>query len=274
MLIAQISDTHIVQKGSHWVSEPATETDDRLVQVVSFINELNPLPDVVLLTGDATDFGDHSAYEHLKELLQPLKIPLFAIPGNHDLRENFRTAFQSESYMPKHGFIQYAIEDFPLRLIGLDSLVEGKGHGLLCEERISWLIKTILANSEKPALLFFHHPPFKTGMKIFDEIICNFPSSFESFIRNNQQIVGIICGHYHHLCLSTFGNKPCFIAPSVAPVHYIGHPLDEEVSAIELEDPAVTLHRWNPETHTLVSHVRRIKKDYKRLDWNIIKQNI
>jgi 3',5'-cyclic-AMP phosphodiesterase len=83
MLIAQITDSHIVPKGAHWKNEPETEIASRLSQAIDFLNSLNPRPDVVIFTGDAVDEG------HFRELIEPLKIPLFVIPGNHDDRVHF-----------------------------------------------------------------------------------------------------------------------------------------------------------------------------------------
>jgi len=38
MLIAQITDAHIVPKGTHWKGEPATEIPDRLTRAVACLN--------------------------------------------------------------------------------------------------------------------------------------------------------------------------------------------------------------------------------------------
>ena len=48
------------------------------------------------------------------------------IPGNHDTRQSLREAFLSERYFPDDGYLYYAIDDYPLRLIALDTLVTGK----------------------------------------------------------------------------------------------------------------------------------------------------
>ena len=269
MLIAQITDTHLVEKNCHWLSEPATETRERLLQAVHYINELNPIPDIVILTGDATDTGSQEAYIHLKELLNHLKVPIYLIPGNHDDREQMRKAFSS-SYMPKIGFLQYVIDNSSVRIICLDTLVEGKDHGLICPERFCWLEKSLREKPEKPALIFMHHPPAKTGFKLFDSMLCNVPAQFESLIRNTKHLLGIYSGHYHHLCITSYGGKACFIAPSIAPIHYLAHPNDMHVTALELEEPSVTLHFLN-EDNIMTSQVTRIKQDFQRIDWKIIK---
>src|SRR5438477_2286429 len=96
-------------------------------------------PDVAVVTGDLVDHGEPPEYEHLRALLAPLAMPVFVIPGNHDAREPLRAAFAADGYLPTDGFLQYAIEDYSVRLIGLDTLIPGQGGGLLCAEQLAWL---------------------------------------------------------------------------------------------------------------------------------------
>lgn len=270
MLIAQITDTHIVEKGKDWLNEPATKTSERLSKAVSYINSMNPLPDAVLLTGDASDTGTADAYRHLKTLLAPLKAPLYIIPGNHDQRNELREAFKDLPYMPKEGFIDYVIDEFPLTLIGLDTLIEGENGGIICRERFDWL-KGVVRNNGKPKLIFMHHPPAKTGYRLFDSILCSVPDGFKEFICEQKELVALLAGHFHHFCLSSYGNKPCFIAPSIAPVHYFANPQDDFVTALEIKEPAIALHKWH-EGSFLTSHIINLQDDYLRIDWSTIKK--
>lgn len=271
MLIAQITDTHIVAKGEHWLGEPATKTSERLQKAITFINQMNPLPDVVLLTGDASDSGSQASYYHLREILDELRPPLYIIPGNHDSREELRRSFENHSYMPKEGFIQYRINDFPLSLIGLDTVIKGTDAGEICETRFAWLKKAMQAD-DKPKLIFMHHPPVKIGYKVFDSINCAVPIDFERSLSSQNKLLGIVTGHYHHFFLAAYANKPCFMAPSVAPVHYFANPEDDHVTALELREPSITLHKWHGEK--LISQFIRIKDDYLRIDWGSIKENL
>lgn len=272
MLIAQITDTHIVDKNGHWLSVPSTKTSERLARVVSYINELQHRPDVVLLTGDVSDTGTQASYLHIKELLEPLKTPLYVIPGNHDCRQEMRKAFFSESYMPAEGFIHYTIDTYPVRLIGLDTHVSGEDFGQLCEERLGYLHQAISKKDKKPSLIFMHHPPAKTGNKLFDLINCKTTLQFEKLIGQQDNLLGIVTGHYHHLCVTSCQGRLCFIAPSVAPVHYFANPEeDDHVTALELEDPAITFHQWHG-GNVMTSQVVRLKEQNHRIDWELIKK--
>jgi Icc protein len=59
-------------------------------------------------------------------------MPVFVIPGNHDMRE----AFGREGYLPRAGFLHYAIEEYPLRIVALDTHIPGEHGGPLCAERL------------------------------------------------------------------------------------------------------------------------------------------
>jgi 3',5'-cyclic AMP phosphodiesterase CpdA len=264
MIIAQISDTHIVPKGQDWKSLPETKVADRLKLIVKNLNSLNPKPDVVLHTGDAIDDGGLVAYNYLKEILEPLTMPYYVIPGNHDDREDMQAAFQHANYMPSEGFINYVIDDYDIRLIALDTVIPHETEGLLCEERVKWLQKALEQDTQKPTLIFMHHPLTKTGQKLLDKVKCYVPDGFESFITGFPNIVGIISGHYHKSCASIFGGTLCFVGPSVAPVHYFEKASDEETKVIELVRPSFVLHKWLDDTH-LVSEVVQTLEAENRL---------
>src|SRR4249920_2791088 len=137
MLMAQISDMHLKPPGE--LLYKRVDTAGFLRRAVAHLNALDPAPDLVLATGDLVDGGKREEYALLREVLGPLKMPVYLIPGNHDAREAMREVFADHSYLPPSGFLQYTIEDRPVRLIALDTLEPGKSWGELCEERLDWL---------------------------------------------------------------------------------------------------------------------------------------
>lgn len=66
-------------------------------------------------------------------------MPVFLMPGNHDSRDLIRQVFSEHAYLPAQGFLQYTVEDYPLRLIMLDTNVPGEGRGELDRTRLQWL---------------------------------------------------------------------------------------------------------------------------------------
>ena len=106
MLIAQISDMHISTPGSR--NDRVFRTAEHLARAVAHLNGLQPRPDLVLATGDLVERGEVNEYERLREILAPLALPLFLIPGNHDDRRNLSNVFANHAYLPRNGdFVQY-----------------------------------------------------------------------------------------------------------------------------------------------------------------------
>ena len=99
MLIAQISDTHILARDS---AHPSRERRENwLRQCVADINQQEP--DVVIFTGDTVQHGRPDEYAVLRELLSPLEPPLYVVPGNRDDSANLRTAFGDNRYVAGAG---------------------------------------------------------------------------------------------------------------------------------------------------------------------------
>ena len=170
MIVIQLSDPHILAPGELLYGR--FDTAEFLARAVAEINRLEPLPDVAVITGDLVDHGEPAEYEHLRALLSPLAMPVFVIPGNHDAREPLRAAFAADGYLPADGFLQFTIENYPVRLVALDTLIPGEAGGLLCSERLAWLDHALASAPARPVLLMMHHPPFLTGIDACTGRVC------------------------------------------------------------------------------------------------------
>ena len=261
MIVAQLSDPHVVAPGNA-LRGPAgfgpVDTAGFLARAVAAINRLAPLPDVVLLTGDLVDKGDPGEYAHLRSLLEPLAMPVFVIPGNHDVRDPLRAAFAGGRYLPADGFIQYAIEDYPLRLVALDTLVAGKHHGELCADRLAWLDRILAAAPERPTLVFMHHPPFATGIAYMDKYGLEGADGLAAVIARHPQVERILCGHLHRTIDRRFAGTVAGTAPSTA--HQIDlNLLPDAPLCFKFEPPGYQLHLWR-EGSGLVTHTAVIEQ--------------
>lgn len=253
MLIAQISDLHIKPPGR--LAYEKVDTAAMLRACVAELAALDPRPDLVLITGDLVDVGSAEEYAHLTDILAPLPMPIVAVPGNHDGREGFRAAFSEGGHLPATGFLQFAIDRGPLRVIGLDTLDEGRGGGLLCTERLDWLAATLEAAPDRPTLIAMHHPPFATGIAHMDAIGLDGAEAFAAIVARHPQIEAIVCGHLHRSITATVGGRRAMTIPS--PAHQVALDLTPAgPSAFRMEPPGYCLHAWVD--GRLVSHTATI----------------
>jgi 3',5'-cyclic-AMP phosphodiesterase len=199
MIIAQISDTHISLDSAR-----NRETEAALQRAVRHLMNLPVLPDVVIVSGDCTDNGRVEEYERFKALLQPLTMPVYVIPGNHDDRVHLQNVFGTQGSSPLSDFVQYVIDDYPVRLIALDTNLPGKAEGILCHERLSWLEAQLADAPQKPTLLFMHHPPFTTGLNVVDNIGLKKRESFASIVARYSNVECIAAGHVHWVMQQRF----------------------------------------------------------------------
>ena len=250
MLIAQITDTHIRLPGR--LAYRKVDTAAMLRTCVRELMVLDPRPDLIVHTGDLVDFGDDAEYAHLREILAPLAIEIIAIPGNHDARDPMRRAFPDHTHLPRSGFLQFAVQRGPLRLVGLDTLVPGAGGGALCSDRLGWLDTTLGVEPDVPTLVLMHHPPFITGIAHMDRIGLAGREDFAAIVARHPQIQAILCGHVHRSIHARVGGRAAMICPS--PAHQVALDLTEDgPSAFRLEPPGYMLHRW--QDNQLISHV-------------------
>lgn len=253
MLIAQITDLHIFQD-----RKPAyglIDTARFLEEAVAHILALPTLPDVVVATGDLVDKGSANEYAILRDILTPLPMPLYLMPGNHDARETLRDGFPEHAYLRQNpDWIQYVIEDHPLRLITLDTLVPGKGHGVLCADRLAWLDSRLAEGGDRPTIVMLHHPPFKTGIAHMDRMgLLEGAEELGGIVARYPNIERILCGHLHRPIQIRWNGTLVSIAPSTA--HQINLDLREDgPPAFIMEPPALHLHDWRPEVGLVTHH--------------------
>ncbi|HEY6980060.1 phosphodiesterase [Reyranella sp.] len=254
MLIAQISDMHVTAEGT--LLYKRIDTAGYLERAVAHVLGLDPRPDLVIATGDLVDGGKPDEYARLRRLLEPLPMPVYLIPGNHDAREPLRAAFPDHRYLPADGFLQYAIESPPLRLIGLDTLVAGKPYGELCEERLGWLAARLGEHPDVPTLIFLHHPPFDCGIEAFDRARLNKgDAALADLVSRHRNVERVMCGHVHRPIQMRWAGTMASIAPSTA--HQATLDLhDGAPLSMMMEPPGLALHYWK--AGGLVTHVSYI----------------
>ena len=253
MLIAQITDMHIKPEGV--LAYKRVETAGFLARAVDHILHLDPRPDVVLATGDLVDGGTDEEYARLRRLLAPLPIPVYLIPGNHDERAAMRRVFTDHAYLPRDGYIQYVVDEGPVRLVALDTLLPGEGGGLMDTDRVAWLDARLGEARTKPTLIFMHHPPFKTGIAYMDSIGLQGTDALADVVRRHPQVERVVCGHLHRSIQSRWAGTVASTAPSTA--HQLVLDVREDADlGYTLEPPGYALHLWRD--GTLVSHVATV----------------
>lgn len=253
MLIAQISDPHVQPRGGLY--HKVVDSNAMLANAVRHLNTMTPRPDLVILSGDIVDKGTGAEYDMAREILAPIDMPLRVIPGNHDEREAFRTAFADHTYLPTSGPHSYVISDMgPLRIVALDVTVPGEHYGLIDDSRAVWLERALAEEPERPTLIMMHQPPFDTGIPYMDPYACRNGQRMAEIVARFPKVERIVCGHMHRAMQVRFGGTLLCTAPSTTTT--IALQLHEGATdTTYLEPPALLLHHWKADTGLITHHI-------------------
>ncbi|MCB2077859.1 MAG: metallophosphoesterase [Novosphingobium sp.] len=241
MIIAQISDTHIALD-----TEDAGSRIRDFERTIADINSLDPAPDLIFHTGDIVHNGRADEYAEAVRILGKAKVPVFVIPGNKDDRANLRAAFADKGYLdPTSPHIDYTVEDYPVRLIAVDTLHTGSNKGDFCEARARRLVEAIDADTSRPIAVFAHHPPFMVQV---GPVGLNFetPEMMERLRRAMQRsprVVRAFCGHVHRGTFGEVGAITTTVMPSVATSLRWG-----DYPPFMQDRPVYHIHRYDPKT--------------------------
>jgi 3',5'-cyclic-AMP phosphodiesterase len=239
MIIAQISDTHIA------LDTPDADQRIRDFELtVADINALDPAPDVIVHTGDIVHNGRQDEYAQAVATLAKASAPVYVLAGNKDNRANLGRAFSARGYLaPDSDFIDYAIDDYPVRLIALDTLSSGSNKGDFCPERVRRLINLIDADTTKPIAVFTHHPPFEVTVGP-DPLHFETPEIMSRLCRALQhsgRVVAVFSGHVHRAAMGHIANIPATVMPCIATTLRRG-----EYPAPMRIRPVYQVHRFDP----------------------------
>ena len=252
MIVAQITDLHL----GFEPDVPDELNRQRLDRVIAVLAGIEPQPDLLLVTGDVVEHGDVKSYAQFREAIAALSFPVCLAMGNHDDREAYRQVFPRAP--SSDGFIQYAIEDHPVRVLVLDTLETGRHGGGFCEVRAAWLKARLEEAPERPTLIALHHPPIETGHSWMTENPnAAWIKRLKACIDGRSNIVALVSGHLHRPVVTRWAGTVLAVCPATAPLVALDFkPMDPDAPdgrpMIVTDEPWFALHYWNG--RELVSH--------------------
>ncbi|MBD5633424.1 MAG: phosphodiesterase [Candidatus Eremiobacteraeota bacterium] len=243
MIVAQLSDTHVVRPGTTYFG---IETARYLSDAIAALNQLDPRPDVVIVTGDLVNFGHDAEYVRFAELMSASRIPYYVIPGNHDDRDRMRAVLPSATYGGStDARVRFAIDDFEVRLICIDSTAPRPWPGATLDAAtLAWFEVTLANAPQKATIVCLHQPPFRTGLHYLDAFGFGGARRLRRAIGAHPNVGRVICGHIHCVRSARIGNALAQSAPSTSP-QVVPELFERRAFALRHEVPGFALHGWD-----------------------------
>jgi Icc protein len=152
----QISDSHI------GFDKPAnTDVTATLREAIAKIKASPEPPSFVLHTGDLTHLSKPSEFDTLQQLMSELSLPVFYVPGEHDVLADDGRSFLQRFGEGTLGAGWHSFDKDGVHFIGLVNVVDLKAGGLgtLGRDQLAWLEKDVKhLKSSTPIVVFAHIP--------------------------------------------------------------------------------------------------------------------
>jgi 3',5'-cyclic-AMP phosphodiesterase len=188
--VVQISDTHLFANPNQQLLELTTL--DSFTAVLKSLHQLQLNPDLLLLTGDLSQDETQLSYEHLRNLVEPLSIPTYWLPGNHDqyplMEETLNGGCISTQKVFQRGGWNFIL---------LNSMMPGQVYGELSADSLNGLDQQLANFPNHPTLIALHHPPCSIGSNWMDRINLRNSSALFEVIDRYKQVKLVLFGHIH-----------------------------------------------------------------------------
>ncbi len=175
-------------------------------KIIDKINNLKPLPDFVLSTGDIIAGYTHNKklldkeFYSFKKTIEKLKVPYYNAPGNHEISNNeyalekYKEIFP---YLPGNK-LYYSFNYRGAHFIALNT-EEIYNEGRICCEQFKWLKHDLEKNKKaKHIFVFFHRPLYPVAGHIGSSLD-EFPEDRDTLVNllKKYKVDYVFCGHEH-----------------------------------------------------------------------------
>ena len=167
-------------------------TYESLAAVLKHYADSGWTADIVVVTGDLIQDDSAEAYENFRRLLEPLALPVFCLPGNHDVRELMRDALST----PPFSYCESVERDGWLVTL-IDSCVTGTAGGAISADEYRRLDRQLTATTAANVMVCLHHPPVPMGSKWLDTVGLAGGDAFIERLAAFDAVKLAIFGHVH-----------------------------------------------------------------------------
>mgnify|MGYP006420480225 FL=1 len=200
--LIQISDCHIDDQPMVM----GVNSQDNLKKIIQQISLVDF--DALLISGDLTHNGGIKSYQILKEILLPIKKPMFVIAGNHDNANNLNQCFS------KNLFESFTLGNW--EIITIDSIQSNKTSGLVTQTALEKLDLMLLKSQSDNIIVTLHHPIVPMNSSWDDELSLENPQDLFQVLDQHSKIHTVVFGHAHEAAEFSHINFDIISCPSTA----------------------------------------------------------
>lgn len=188
--ILHVTDPHLFAEAES--SLRGTVTDDTLANVLADYQRSGWTADLIAMTGDVIQDDTAAAYDRFIQHFAPLGLPVYCVPGNHDVRSFMRDALANP---PFHYCASTQIGNW--LLTGIDSCLKDEAGGYISDAELGRLESILAETTAEHIAICLHHPPLPMGSKWLDQVGLKNATEFLNLIARSGKVRAAFFGHVH-----------------------------------------------------------------------------
>lgn len=204
-------------------------THETLERVLEHYRASGWSADHIQVTGDIIQDDTREAYARFRETVTPIGLPVYCVPGNHDVREIMREELQN-------GQFRYcdSLEVDNWLIVGIDSCLEGQAAGGIKAGELDRLDGLLSRTSAQSAMICLHHPPVPVGSKWLDGLALQNAQEFLERATASGKVRLVVFGHVHQAFDDVYRSVRIIGTPSTCRQFAVG----SETFAVDEKPPA------------------------------------
>src|SRR5438132_3420867 len=211
LLFVQVSDSHI-----GFNKDANKDVTATLRDAVGKIKAAPEQPSFVLHTGDLTHLSKPEEFDTLQQVLTDLSIPVFYVPGEHDVLNDDGKSYLARFGKNTNGGGWHSFDESGVHFVGLVNVLNLKAGGLgtLGGEQLEWLERDVKRLSSSTPIVVFAHIPL---CSVYPEWGWGTEDSAQalSYLKKFGSVT-VLNGHIHQTLQKVEGNVTFHTAASTA----------------------------------------------------------
>ena len=214
--VVQLTDTHVPASSTMpTVLELLADVRSgdpvaHLELVLDDIASLDPGPDLVVGTGDLSDTGDPDAYRRLRALVGRLDLPVWVLPGNHDLADALDVHLVGDTF---HAGLTSRHGPWCFLYVRTGNTEWGE-----IEPDHAEALRAALAEEDADhVMVWIHHPPVGQHLAAHETLVRD---DLRGVLAGDDRVRAIAAGHVHVDARHDLDGVPVHLTPST----YTGRP--------------------------------------------------
>jgi 3',5'-cyclic AMP phosphodiesterase CpdA len=210
----QVSDSHI-----GFAKEANPDARATFREAVTMIKAMPVKPDFIIHTGDVTQLSKPEEFDDADKILSEAGVPMFHVPGEHDMLDDGQGAAFLERYGKKQGAKGdgwYSFDHSGVHFVGLVNVKELKGGGMghFGDDQLAWLKADLASRPSSQPIVVFTHVPMWTVYADWGWGTDDAAQAMTLLKRFGS--VTVLNGHIHQIVQKVEGNVSFHTANSTA----------------------------------------------------------